>query len=291
MLALLARVCHSFQAVAERYLYSEVIMGPYHDKLPLLRTLARVPRVAQLVRVFRVTSRVSRMRTSEVLQDVFQTAAQSEFWTTLREAIFNLGLLEYFEIEDTVQLRHLELSILISPPPPRLQASEIKLDFPWDANVSEFLATQTLLRKLHMPDVVADVPLVMLPQDALPRLTLFEGPAFVLDQLYHCPVTRLKFNAATEEAISLLPLVLPELYKFRFLYSLSIILLPYEASISAVEVISNACPNLTYLSIIPYPCRYDEVSPNRFDHYAMSSSVKATAHHSMSSTSQEAQGC
>lgn len=262
LLSVLARTSRTFQAVAERYLYIEVHIVPLKEKLALLHTIGQVPRVAQLVRFFRFTNHPTRVRNLEVMQHMHRTAAQPEFWELLRRAIHNLGQLEYFELDDDPfvvgQARRVQSSVLV-PPPPHLQASEIRLSFPWDANISAFLATQTMLRKLHMPDIIEDEPLEILPSGAMPSLTLFEGPLFIIDQLYHCPMTRLKFTVESEEAVSLLPLVLPELYRFKNLYSLSIVLLPPEAAERAVDVISNACPNLCYLSVIPFSCHHDVV--------------------------------
>ncbi|OCB91051.1 hypothetical protein A7U60_g1688 [Sanghuangporus baumii] len=75
----------------------------------------------------------------------------------------------------------------------------------------------------------------------------------IVDLLLHCPITHLKFPVDTEDAVSLLPLVLSELNQLKKLRSLSITLLPADMVLQSMEIISTSCPNLQYLSHIPLP--------------------------------------
>ena len=274
MISVLARTSRTFQAVAERYLYAEVVIYPHEQSIALLHTLGHVPRVAQLVHFFRFINAPSRTRSLDAMRQMQRTAAQPEFWELLRLAIHNLGNLEYFEFDEEPmvigQASQCHSGVLF-PSPPHLQASEIRLDIQFDENVCAFLSTQKALRKLRLQDIYYTAPLPVFPESSMPQLTLYDGPLVLLDQFYHCPISRLKFSIRSEAAVSLLPVITPELYKFKMLYSLSIILLPSEMAENVVEIISHACPNLQYLSIIPYPKYHESVSYARFRDIAFSS--------------------
>jgi hypothetical protein len=265
-LCALARTTRSFQAVAERALYYDVQIIPHANYIPLLHTLKAASRLAHLVRVFHFTSR-PRVRDFATLQSVVEIVNTTQFWDLLRLAVQNLGQLELLHL-DTEIIAGYRYSLgqtrgqssLLSPPPPNLQATEIQLSFPWDANMAAFLSTQIDVKYLKIPDLLEDEPLDIMPLGVMPHLTLFEGSLFILEQLYHCPLTRLKFIVSTEEAVSLLPLMLPELYRFKKLVSLSILLLPPDTADASVEMIVNACPNLKHLSVIPYSPTYEAVS-------------------------------
>jgi len=83
-------------------------------------------------------------------------------------------------------------------------------------------------------------------------------------QLAHSPLTHLKVPIDTEEALSLLPVVLPELYVFK-LRALSLMQIPEEYTLKCLDAISISCPQLRYLALVPLP--FENAQRTRFLQY------------------------
>ena len=260
-LPVLARTSRTLQSAAEKRLYETIEV--YHSPIALAvcHTIASCPRVAVYVRTFMLV--VVHHRTRDHDRDhafylMQQTASSRDYWEVVRKALENLRVLDYLFLSDPT----FRNSWVLRPTDNwTLRAREIRLYLHWDEHIAKFLETQSELKSLTIADVTENVPVAKLAHNALPNLTHFEGPPILIYQLLHCPITHLKIPTDNEDAISLLPIVLPELYRFRKLRNLNIVPFPHDLVLSSVGSIVAACPNLKYLAYIPLPMEHKAVSP------------------------------
>ncbi|EJC98365.1 uncharacterized protein FOMMEDRAFT_149162 [Fomitiporia mediterranea MF3/22] len=253
-LALLASTSRTLQDAAEKLLYENIELFPHPIQFYLLETLAECPRVAAHVRTYTLSPTapyrigMALAHEREMQRTIQATIVRREFWERVSASL--------------VHLTQLDLLILVDPTVSHswvldrartLRTTEARLGLAWDERVAAFLETQDRLRCLTVSEVAENAPLAPLSANALPCLVQFEGPLLVLDFLLHCPITHLKFPIDSEDAVSLLPLVLPELHRLKKLRSLSITTMPPELFLPSMSTISEVCPNLQYLSHIPLP--------------------------------------
>ncbi|KAI5121344.1 hypothetical protein M0805_000652 [Coniferiporia weirii] len=256
-LTVMARTTRTLQNAAEKRIYEFVEMIHHPLFLGLCEVLATCPRIAAHVRSFILSppgpAHFRMLERDRLQYEIQRTVESPEYWNIVHKALANLQSLDCLCICDPT----LEYSWVLVPTEDwALRAADARLYLPWDENVVAFLETQDRLRTLFVADVAENVPLAPLSGSALPNLTHFEGPLMLVDQLLHCPITHLKFPIDSEDALSLLPLVLPELSRFKKLKSLSIATIPHEMLLSSVAALSLACPRLKYLSHIPLPMEH-----------------------------------
>ncbi|KAL5524255.1 hypothetical protein ACEPAF_9395 [Sanghuangporus sanghuang] len=247
-LSTLARTTRTLQEAAEKLLYDYVELFPHPSVFPLLETLARCPRVARYVRSYVLTTNPPYRITAELQRTMETVVCLREFWERVGASLAHLADLDLLILVDPTIAQSWVLDRARS-----LRTAEAQLAMAWDEHVARFLKAQDRLRCLTITEVAENVPIMVLPRDSLPCLFQFEGPLMIVDLLLHCPITHLKFPVDTEDAVSLLPLVLSELNQLKKLRSLSITLLPADMVLQSMEIISTSCPNLQYLSHIPLP--------------------------------------
>ncbi|KAL5482348.1 hypothetical protein ACEPAI_8942 [Sanghuangporus weigelae] len=247
-LATLARTTRTLQEAAEKLLYDFVELFPHPSVFPLFETLARCPRVARYVRSYVLTTNPPYRITAELQRTMETVVCLREFWERVGASLAHLAELDLLILVDPTIAQSWILDRARA-----LRAAEAQLAMAWDEHVAEFLKAQDRLRCLTITEVAENVPIMVLPRDSLPCLFQFEGPLMIVDLLLHCPITHLKFPVDTEDAVSLLPLVLSELNQLKKLRSLSMTMLPADSVLQSMEIISTSCPNLQYLSHIPLP--------------------------------------
>ncbi|KAL5519741.1 hypothetical protein ACEPAG_1401 [Sanghuangporus baumii] len=248
-LATLTRTTRTLQEAAEKLLYDYVELFPHPSVFPLLETLARCPRVARYVRSYVLTTNPPYRITADLQRTMETVVCLREFWERVGASLAHLAELDLLILVDPT----IAQSWILERAGRLLRAAEAQLAMAWDEHVAEFLRMQDRLRCLTITEVAENVPIMVLPRDSLPCLFQFEGPLMIVDLLLHCPITHLKFPVDTEDAVSLLPLVLSELNQLKKLRSLSITMLPADMVLQSMEIISTSCPNLQYLSHIPLP--------------------------------------
>lgn len=260
-LAVLARTTRTCQVAAESRLYESLEVPHGRLAFTICHTLASCPRVAIYVRNFILHSQPQRTRDREhdqaVLIQMQRTVQRRDYWDIVRSALANMHNLDYLHMTDPTFTN----SWVLCPTNNwTMRPTEVRINLPWDENVAAFLEPQDRLEVLCIAEVPENIPLVPLSPTALPNLNAYEGPIILIDQLINRPITNLKFPIDTEDAVSLLPLILPELNRFPRLSSLSIVGMPLEMAASCTLAISKASPDLKYLSYIPLPIDHKTVS-------------------------------
>ncbi|KLO11795.1 hypothetical protein SCHPADRAFT_876391 [Schizopora paradoxa] len=269
ILPVLARTSRTLQHEAEARLYAvlELFHGPRARRVCV--AVGGCQRIADHVRQFILLNRQPRDIRQQAQALVLDT---EEYWQCVRAAIARMRVLDFLQVVDA-RMAH---SWVLAPssarpiagqghggPVIRRRIRDARLYLACDEDVLCFLE-ESDIQSLTIADVAEDAPIRPLAPGSLPHLTTFEGPLIVAMQLGNSPLTHLKVPVDTEEALSLLPVTLPELYVFK-LRALSLVQVPEEYVLKCLDAISISCPNLRYLSILPLP--FDHAQRTRFLQY------------------------
>ena len=139
----------------------------------------------------------------------------------------------------------------------QLQDAELRMD--WDADLVRLLDTQPQLHTLRITNPrlssteLDRLPLLALPQRALPSLRIFDGSLIAAIEFASSPITHLQVSLSqggAEDAGHLLK----RLAMFSgTLTSISVIDVPYPVSLWAFDLFSLIFPHVRHLGIIPLP--------------------------------------
>ncbi len=276
-LPVLARTSRSLQHEAETRMYTVIEL--YHGARAhrVCVVIATSQRIADLVRQFVLLNRETRdvarqqQQPLQVLQQHFIDSR--EYWEAVRAAIARFRVLDFLQVSDPRRTHSWVLAPAARPSQGqnssmptiiRRRVRDTRLYLACDENVLRFL-DETDIQALTIADVAEDAPLRPLAPNSLQHLTTFEGPLILVMQLAHSPLTHLKVPIDTEEALSLLPVVLPELYVFK-LRALSLMQIPEECTLKCLDAISISCPQLRYLALIPLPFENAHVCTKKISH-------------------------
>ena len=270
---LLARTSRALQTEAEARIYSNLDFYHSHHVFVVMRVIADCPRVAKYVRSLVLIDDRNRHRRRHFYgTNAYEWYEKNrDYWTVLRGALLNMVNLDFLYLVDPL----LENSWIFGPEEQtgsqtsnsdhtenteptvarkmRFQVREARLFTLFTPAVASFLEDQREIRSLLLHALADGAPRPPLSSNSLPKLSTFDGPLILIDQLYHCPLTHLRVPLQGEDSLSLLPIALPEFCRFKKLRSLYIGPIPERTSIVCIDLISTACPNLQYLALLPFP--------------------------------------
>lgn len=129
----------------------------------------------------------------------------------------------------------------------------------WDADLVRFLDTQPQLHSLRITNPrlssteLDRLPLLALPQRALPSLRIFDGSLIAATELASSPITHLQISL-NQDGVEDAGHLLKRLAMFSgTLMSINVIDLPYPVSVWAFDLFSLISPHVRHLGIIPLP--------------------------------------
>ena len=244
-LASLSRVCKAFQASAQARLFKEIILqDPETTYLVCQSINGKNGRLGSFVRRFWMVRDARRMRDT-------RSSMSRTIWQEIHNALRNMANLQFLQIQDPTASN----SWILASPFPEFQLLEVNIEFMWDANVVSFLQTQKRLRYLQSLDSMEDGPPCPVPSGALKTLESYNGPILIANELLGSPLIHLQVMT-DEESVLLMPNILSDLGSInKSLRSLSILFLPQEILLEALQLISRSAfvNNLRYLGLLPLP--------------------------------------
>ncbi|KAH7913364.1 hypothetical protein BJ138DRAFT_639747 [Hygrophoropsis aurantiaca] len=236
----LCRTSKVFQREAEIKLYSTIMCANINTTYHACESIVTQPRLGPYVRLL------------SIYQD--QRRNQREpfpyrFWQMIQIALSKMRSLEFLLIHDPVAFNSWVLSDIPRIP---FQLREATLRFSWDLHLVKFLESQNKLRKLS----ILDGPEENAPQlepGSLSMLQILDGPLSIASALVSdsCPLTHIQI--VLDKDSRMLTFV-PRLYIVAStLQALSMLNMPEEVALDAVETVASVCPNLRYFGILPLP--------------------------------------
>lgn len=170
-LASLALTCAIANPSATRMLYRAVAVSAYAGNLSVVHTLATRTDLAQLVREFSIT-----------LDDA--NVPFRAFYVQLQMALQGMPLLTSLELHVNSGA-----SWVLSGLDNSSCLEHFSCSFPLDAHVTAFLSGTPALRSLQISDPAPPASTDVLPQNYVPRLESYTGPASLLPLLASRPLT------------------------------------------------------------------------------------------------------
>jgi len=236
----LCLTCKAFQREAEVRLYDALLFSEPQKAHQACRTIIEHERLALLVHTFWFAQESRR-----------PLPLGQPFWLSIRSALNRMHNLECLVLFDS----SFSNTWVFDPAQIRFQLREAKLRFTWDVPLVRFLEMQPKLRLLATYDNLNDSMSVGLLPGRLPVLEVFDGTFMVGMQLVHSPLTHMQLivdreHEVMEQVLDLLP-QLSGVHKT--LRGLSILDLPEELASKSLRIISNACPVLRHVGLIPFP--------------------------------------
>ena len=129
----------------------------------------------------------------------------------------------------------------------------------WDADLVRFLDTQSQLHGLRITNPrlssteLDRLPLLALPQGALPSLRIFDGSLIAAIEFISSSITHLQISLG-QDGVEDAGHLLKQLVMFSgTLTSISVIDLPYSISVGAFDLFSLTFPHLRHVGIVPLP--------------------------------------
>jgi hypothetical protein len=246
-LCALCLTCKAFQREAEVRLYEGISFSEPQKAHQACRTIIEHERLALLVHSFWFAQESRR-----------HLPLGQPFWLSVKAALNRMHNLESLVLFDS----SFSNTWVFDPAQIKFQLREAKLRFTWDASLVEFLESQSKLRALTTFDNMHDSMRVGLLPGCLPVLQVFDGSFMVGMQLVQSPLTHLQMiidreHEVVEQVLDLLP-QLSGVHKT--LRGLSLLDLPEEFTSKSLKIISNACPILRHVGLIPLPVT--NVSPH-----------------------------
>lgn len=250
----LSLTSRTLQAAADVHLFESI--GLHHSPRAerMCTLIASSPRIGPRVRIFVISparNQHTQLAPRTMMALAMQTWESRQYWGAVHSTLRNMPMLEYCRIEDPA-LRNSWILNSGLPSTFKFRLQDAHFALPWDADMVSFLEAQDQLQNLFVA-TVPDEGRVPLPPNMLPSLRCFEGPLILVDQFFHCPITHLKLPINNDESVSLLPLTLPEFWRFNYLMSLCIVDLPDDLATDCMTWLSLTCPQILYLSYIPLP--------------------------------------
>ncbi|THH31613.1 hypothetical protein EUX98_g2594 [Antrodiella citrinella] len=249
-LPLLCRLNKSYQRVAERKLYSNLVLGDaniaFHVCMALLRNDgvrgAYVKRFWFWVDVRRTVSRVQ---------------LPMHFWKTIQLALVTMTELKDLLIHDPIMTNTWILDPEELDDQHRFQLHHGKFRLVWDANLVAFLKTQTQLKYLMTLDATDITQVESMPAGYLQALETYEGPLLVAAELLRCPrVTHMRVAVDEEVSPLLAEFIEGAVTLDTPLRSLHFSMIPEQFLGQALEALTSEpkwCAGLKYLGVIPMP--------------------------------------
>ena len=129
----------------------------------------------------------------------------------------------------------------------------------WDADLVRFLDTQPQLHSLRITNPrlssteLDRLPLLALPQGALPSLKIFDGSLIAAIEFVSSPITHLQVSLG-QDGVEDAGHLLKQLVMFSgTLTSINVLDLPYSVSVGVFDLFSLISPHLRHIGIIPLP--------------------------------------
>lgn len=233
----LCLTCKAFQRAAEIRLYNHVALSEPQQTIDGCCTLIQNGRLAQHVRGFWFNPDA---RTCSSLEH--------DFWGMIRRALIACQNMEALLISDPTFTN----TWVLDCPEFTFRLREAKLRFVYDENIIHFLESQPAIRMLHIYDFADDDILHTIRPNSLPLLETFDGTLSVGGQFIPSKLCHLQMVIDCDMEFSLQ--LLPQLSLLRKnLRSLSLLDVPSEMSLPALDIVSQVLPNIRHLGLFPYP--------------------------------------
>jgi len=245
----LANLCltsKAFHHAAEPRLYHQLYFTDSLTAYYVCQTIASCDRIALHVKTFWTLFNERRWNSS-------RNHLNPQFWDVVHLALRKMHNLQIIAIGDPSCpsawiFRQCQL---------QLQEAELRVD--WDADLVRFLDTQPQLHSLRITNPrlssteLDRLPLLALPQGALPSLRVFDGSLIAAIEFVSSPITHLQVSLG-QDGVEDAGHLFKQLAKFSgTLTSISVIDLPYSISVGAFDLFSLTLPHLRHIGIVPLP--------------------------------------
>jgi hypothetical protein len=236
----------AFKHAAEPRLYHQLYFTDSLTAYYVCQTIASCDRIALHVKTFWTLFNERRWNSS-------RNHLNPQFWDAVHLALRKMHNLQVIAIGDPScpsgwVFRQCQF---------QLQEAELRMD--WDADLVRFLNAQPKLHSLRitnprLPSTELDrLPLLALPQGALPSLKIFDGSLIAGIEFVSSPITHLQVSLG-QDGVEDEGHLLKQLAMFSgTLTSISVIDLPYSVSAGAFDLFSLISPHLRHIGIIPLP--------------------------------------
>ena len=254
-LAGLCLTSKAFHRAAEPRLYHQLYLTDSLTASYVCQTIASCDRIALHVKTFWTLFNERRWNSS-------RNHLNPQFWDVVHLALRRMHNLQVIAIGDP----SCPSAWIFRQCQFQVQEAELRVD--WDADLIRFLHTQSQIHDLRITNPrlssteLDRLPLLALPQGALPSLGVFDGSLIAAIELISSPVTHLQISLG-QDGVEDPGHLLKQLAMFsRTLTSISVIDLPYSISIGVFDLFSLIFPLLRHVGIIPLP--FSDVSGARF---------------------------
>jgi len=236
----------AFNHAAEPRLYHQLYFTDSLTAYHVCQTIASCDRIALHVKTFWTLFNERRWNSS-------RNHLNPQFWDVVHLALRKMHNLQVVAIGDP----SCPSAWIFRQCQFQLQEAEVRTD--WDADLVRFLDTQPQIHSLRVTNPrlssteLDRLPLLALPQGALPSLRIFDGSLIAALEFVSSPITHLQVSLGQDVAEDVGQL-LKQLALFSgTLTSISIIDLPYSISVGAFDFFSLIFPHLRHIGIIPLP--------------------------------------
>jgi len=236
----------AFNHAAEPRLYHQLYFTDSLTAYHVCQTIASCDRIALHVKTFWTLFNERRWNSS-------RNHLNPQFWDVVHLALRKMHNLQVVAIGDP----SCPSAWIFRQCQFQLQEAEVRTD--WDADLVRFLDTQPQIHSLRITNPrlssteLERLPLLALPQGALPSLRIFDGSLIAALEFVSSPITHLQVSLGQDVAEDVGQL-LKQLALFSgTLTSISIIDLPYSISVGAFDFFSLIFPHLRHIGIIPLP--------------------------------------
>jgi len=236
----------AFNHAAEPRLYHQLYFTDSLTAYHVCQTIASCDRIALHVKTFWTLFNERRWNSS-------RNHLNPQFWDVVHLALRKMHNLQVVAIGDP----SCPSAWIFRQCQFQLQEAEVRTD--WDADLVRFLDTQPQIHSLRITNPrlssteLDRLPLLALPQGALPSLRIFDGSLIAALEFVSSPITHLQVSLGQDVAEDVGQL-LKQLALFSgTLTSISIIDLSYSISVGAFDFFSLIFPHLRHIGIIPLP--------------------------------------
>lgn len=250
-LASLCLTSKAFHHAAEPRLYHQLWFTDSLTAYYVSQTIASCDRIALHVKTFWTMFNERRWNSS-------RNHLNPQFWDVVHTALQKMHNLQVIAIGDP----SCPSAWIFGQCQFQLQEAELRMD--WDADLIRFLDTQPQIHTLRITNPrlssteLDRLPLLALPQGALPSLRIFDGSLIAATEFVSSPITHLQVTLG-QDGVEDAGHLLKQLSMFSgTLTSISIIDLPCSVSVGVFDLFSVISPHLRHIGIIPLP--FNDVS-------------------------------
>ena len=236
----------AFHNAAEPRLYHQLYFTDSLTAYCVAQTIASCDRIALHVKTFWTLFNERRWNSS-------RNHLNPQFWDVVHLALRKMRNLQVVAIGDP----SCPSAWIFRQCQFQLQEAEFRMD--WDADLVRFLDTQPQLHSLRITNPrlssteLDRLPLLALPQGALPSLKIFDGSLIAAIEFVSSPITHLQVSLG-QDGVEDAGHLLKQLVMFSgTLTSISVLDLPYSVSVGVFDLFSLISPHLRHIGIIPLP--------------------------------------